>query len=230
MKEALVKKMNVKNAFEIGGIVLGHELIEKALNSVLDGAKKHGGDFLKSSFMGLGTDDEALFNSAIAYAVFGLKVDPAKMMEVLQVINSFPRPSKLRIIQIIGKDEQEVHIEIPSMDGDVVRTDKKGKVVFEKTVLKANVRGGQTLQLWSTLTKENIKLAVEAGNMDNPMGDKIAEFVSVDNLLKGAKAIAKAADSSYKATKNGFDAIGNDLVKPNAISRFADKFRKNKKP
>jgi len=228
MKEALVKKMNAKNAFEIGGIVLGHELIEKVLGAFLGEAKKHGGDFLKSSFMGLGTDDEALFNSAIAYAIFGLKVDQEKIMKVLSVINSFPRPSKLRIIQIIGKDEQEVSIEVPSMNGDVIRTDKKGNVVYEKSLIKANVRGAQTLQFWSELTEDQIKNAVITGNMNNPMGDKIAESVSAENLLKGAAKIYAAANSSYDASKKGFDEIGQDLIKPNAISRLADKFRKKK--
>lgn len=218
--------MDLKNIFQIGGIVLGHELIEKALGAFLDSAKKHGGDFLKSSFMGLGTDDEALFNSAAAYAVFGLKVDPKKIIKIYDVIASNQRPSKLRIIQIIGKDEQEVKIDLPSMDGNNIRTDKKGNVIYEKKSFKANVRGAQTLQLWSDLTEAEIRLAIEAGNMNNPAGDKIAEFFSATNLLKGVQAIATAADTSYKATKNGFDNIGDDLSQPNAISHLADKFRK----
>ncbi|MDD3285035.1 MAG: hypothetical protein PHG95_00105 [Patescibacteria group bacterium] len=221
MKEARLLKMDLKKITSIGGVILGHELVEKLLGLVFEGVQKHGAKFIHSNILGLGTNDEALFNSAIAYAIFGLGANPEKMIIVLDVINSYGRQSKSRIIQIIGKDEQSVTIEVPALnENKEVITDKKGKPLFKKETIVANVRGAQTLHYWSTLTKEQVKTAIEAGNMHNPLGDAVARAMSSDN-------IKRFFATTYDATKNGYDSLGSELLRrDNPISRWADKFRK----
>ncbi|MDD2680995.1 MAG: hypothetical protein PHE20_02710 [Patescibacteria group bacterium] len=214
--------MNLKNVASIGGIVLGHELIEKLLSSLMEGATKHGGQFIKANIFGLGTDDEYLFNSAQAYAVTELNVTPADLVRILQVIDSFPRPTKLRIVQIIGKNEKDVTVNFPVMDGDVIRLDKDGKKVFEKRTFTANIAGAQTIALWATMTDEQIALAIKAGNMNNPTGDSF----SVAKIKSAAEAVLDTAKNAAANAKIGYDNIGHDMSAPNTLSRWADKFRK----
>jgi len=210
-----------KKILTIGGAILSHELVEKLLDLAFKGIQKQGAKFIQSNILGLGKNDEALFNSAIAYAIFGLGADPQKICSVIDFINNFySRQSKLRIIQILGKDEQSVTIEVPFLDEkNEVVTDKKGKPLFKKETIVANVRGARTLYYWSTLDTDQLKIAIEASNMNNPLGDAVARAISSENIKK-----------IYEGVKNGYDDLGTELLNENnPIRRFADKFRKGGK-
>ncbi len=211
--------INWKNVFSFGGGVVAHEIAENALNHILGQVSKQGADFIKGNILGLGTDDEVLFNSALSYAVFGPRnVAIVDLMKVINVFASLGRASNRRVIQVIGKDEREVVMKIPSIDplSNTVRTGKKGEVLYDEIKTVANVRGAETIALMSKMNEADIKIYIETSNMTSPMGDKLAEMLEPANL--------KAAVMNVKS---GYDQIGDQLCSGNTkLDQWARKFRK----
>ncbi len=200
--------INWRNIFSFGGGVVAHELAEQALTKLFSQAGKHGADFLKGNILGIGTDDEALFRSAVSYAVFKLGANPAEINRVIKVIGDFPFASRSRIIQIIGKDEQEITMEVPVFDEHTghQKTTRQGKPVTQTIKQVANVRGGDTLFYLSKLTDQQIKDELVASNMTNTMWQR--------------------AQAAAAPLKSGFDQIGQSLNSGNTLlDRWADKFR-----
>lgn len=211
--------MDLKNVTQVGGIVLGHELVERALSMLLDGATKHGAEYIKANFLGVGTDDEALYRSAVNYAVFEKGKKPEQIIKISKVIKSYPKASRSRIIRIIGKSEEIITMEVPT--GEL---DKNGKEKVKKVTQTFNVRGGQTLAIWADLSEDDIKADIESSQMTAPLGDAVYEALSPANL----KAQAVKVGGNVKA---GYDNIGNGLYNNyTVLDNFAfetSNFKKN---
>ncbi len=209
--------INWKNVFSFGGGVVAHEIAEQALNLMLGQVGKHGADYIKGNILGLGTDDEVLFNSALTYCAFGLNISPVEIVRVLDVFATYPRASRRRIVQIIGKDEREEIIKLPAVDsrGNILY-DKDGNIVYKDKKIVANVKGAETIALMSKLDEAGIKRIIETSNMTSPLGDKMAEMFEPANL--------KAA---VQNVKSGYDQIGGQLNGGNTmLDRWAQKLRK----
>lgn len=202
-------KINWKNVFSFGGGVVAHELAEQVLQKIFQTAGEQGSELLKGSFLGLGTNDEALFRSAVSYAVIILRANPAEIHRVVRVIGTLPHAHRSRVIQIIGKDEKDVEVETPVMDSGtgLQKEDKKGNKIFRKEKISMNVRGGQALAYFSELNDDQILAEFEASNMTSKL--------------------AKNMEDLKSSSKEVFDDLGNGLNSGNtALDRWANKYRK----
>jgi len=124
-------------------------LVISFLHSFGDSVGKHiekeGGEYLKSKIFGAGTNDEHLFLSACAYALDKGMLTSDKLLEVCQVIDSYPPSQRSRVINTLGKTEDDVVTEGST-----------------KASYKANVRGAQMLAMLAKLDKKGMKKILNA--------------------------------------------------------------------
>lgn len=121
-------------------------------------------DGLKAQFMGAGENDEALFWSAVALAKTNGWVDDKGIQSISAIFVKLDYGERKRLYQIIGRDEQNVVIEMHSKTTGSQSTQAKGtrkrgsrsggtvkleddKGHTQKITSMSNVRGALTIQL-----------------------------------------------------------------------------------
>lgn len=175
-----IKHMAPAAVFEIGSDLLKGSV------------KEHGPKLIKSFIGGLGTNDEALFQSACSYAVLKHGVTSAEIVKIVTAINNHPE-ARARIVEIIGKDEQPTTL-------DISTEDKKGKTVTTKNIVNMNVMGGQTIFVMSKMSEAEIVTFLQASGGFDTVGQNLKDFVknpSVQNIVNQLKTNHKSVDDWF---------------------------------
>lgn len=201
-----------------------HELLEGTLKNIFTEGGKIMFDRLKSNNFGFGTNDEALFLSACVYALSN-GAEKAKLMLVLNVINSFPKSVVKKIVRTIGKDEQEVEMPVAVFDknGDPVK-DKKGNPVIQKVKVSLNSRGGKTLQMLSEYdTEAEIRAVLEASAMTSTVTGDIHDFLLWIKNNPQVRSLVDGVNSLVDHVEQLKDSYESSLQQPTFLERLASK-------
>jgi hypothetical protein len=203
---------NLASAFGLDLLVVG------LIDFLKDQSKEHGKKLVESFILGLGVNDEILFQSACAYAVTELKVTIANINKIIVVIKSYPNSVRERIVEIFGKEEQEITIKDPVIDktGAVI-TDKKGNVVFKETKTFANVRGAQTLAILADMTPQEIRAFFKASGATNTAGSK---------LKATGKKIKKTLQPGINELDDFVTSVGNTINTRTPLRNLFDAIRR----
>lgn len=178
-------KKFVPGAIADAAVIGGIEIIKGGLS-------EHGPKIMKSFIGGLGTNDEALFQSACSYAVLKHGVTSAEIVKIVTAIKNHPE-ARARIVEIIGKDEQPITIEVSSED-------KKGKTVMTKNIVNMNVRGGQTIFVMSKMSEDEIIIFLQASGGFDTIGQNLKDFVKnprVQNIVNQLKTQHESVDDWF---------------------------------
>ncbi|MDI3496383.1 MAG: hypothetical protein PWQ35_404, partial [Patescibacteria group bacterium] len=84
--------------------------------------KKETGNYVKANFLGLGKDDEHLFLSACAYAIYWRLATTEGVRKVLKAISVFPKEKQKSIRRVIGHGEDKLIVPEGVID-DKIRAD-----------------------------------------------------------------------------------------------------------
>ncbi len=147
-------------------------------------AKEKGGEFLKAKVFGIGTNDEHLFLSACAYALNKGMVTHDQLILICKVIDSYAPSQRSRIIDTLGKTEDEV-----IMDDT------------EKTHIKANVKGAFMLAMLAKLDEPEMKKILETSGATNSFAENISKLTkNVTEKIEGGKFNEDCKDFFAKET------------------------------
>lgn len=206
-----------KNAAISGGI---EGIIVGMMSSLGQAVEKHGEGFIKSRMFGFGTNDNHLFQSAAAYAVSQLGVSVKNIIRICKVINSYGTSQRNRIIETIGKNEEDVSTSSKTAaaksggknDG-TGKDDKNDKPSSpSRGSARTNVEGAYILAMLAKMTDDQIKEFFAASGMLDTVVVKVKEA--------GKKAAAKITAATEKG---GFIKDAESFFeKKTWLERFAD--------
>lgn len=187
-------------------------LVVSLVDFLKDQGKEHGKKLIEGWIIGLGTNDEVLFQSACAYAILELGVSTSDISKIVSVIKEYNVSERKRIVEIIGKSEQDVVIKMPVVDkSGNLAVNKKGETIFKETKTTANVRGAQILVFLARMSEEEIRDFFDASGSLNTIGKK---FDNVSEKVKEAiTMVSRMVNKSViPATKNVFEDAQNQII------------------
>jgi hypothetical protein len=128
---------------------------------------------IKSGFMGIGSEDEALFWDAVALAFQGDRGIKQKTQKIRKIFVRLDLFQKKRLFQTVGIDEQSITETEPV---SVEYTDAKGntrqKIEKKEKKYKINERGKRFIQFLAQLeVKEAVGFLKASGTLTGPIDD-----------------------------------------------------------
>jgi len=197
MDSGTIKKSLLSGAVE--GLVI------EVLTHMKGVAVTAGADYLKGKAGGRGVNDEALFQSACAYAVDPggpFKVSATDLLKVLGVINGLANHERRRVIEIIGKDEQDVKTKTPKLDaaGNPSIT-KKGDPIYEERTVRANVRGAAVIALMAKMTEAEMMEFLKSSNALDTVENKIKNIMATPQVQTAKQGLSDFSDDAKSFLK-----------------------------
>lgn len=144
-----MKKFSLGEGLLSGGAIA---IITSILQSLGKAAQDEGVNYLKGKMFGMGTNDEQLFLAACAYAVESGLIGDDDLIRVLNVIKEYSSREQSRIVQIIGKGEEQV---FHSQDFKMTEKEKE-KVVAQKE----NIKGARIVAMLGRFKNADMKVVL----------------------------------------------------------------------
>lgn len=140
---------------------------------------------LKASFMGAGENDEALFWSAVALAQKKNWVDVAGLQNISTMFSQLNHQEKVKLYKIVGRDEQNVTIEVKTTSSPHHRRrGKGGSAKTETSTANENVRGALTIALLASMPPADaVKFLRNSGTLTGIMDDTSHLYTQLTDFL-----------------------------------------------
>lgn len=187
--------------FSLGGSILSGgamAIISSILQSLAKAAQDEGINYLKGKIFGIGTNDEQLFLAACSYAIESKLISDEDLIRVLSVIREYSFRKQSRIIQIIGKGEEQI---FHSQDFKMTEKEKE-KAVTQKE----NIKGARIVAMLGRFKNKDMKVIFDT-------------VVSSDDFFKNSfgEAYSKVKPSIEATNEKLKTSLGN-------FKEDADKF------